>query len=103
VRDVESLRTLGLPIWARWIRARGATKTKVGAINEPVQVGGASIAPGDIVVLDEDGAVVVEAQRVEEVLAASQNREDREAGLRAKLQAGAFTYDLHGLRAQFEK
>src|SRR5579885_2596477 len=59
VRDVEALQALGLPIWARWIRVRGATKTSVGMINQPVTVGEATIAPGDIVVLDADGAVVV--------------------------------------------
>ncbi len=102
VRDVDQLRALGLPIWARWIRARGTTKTTVGTINEPVIIGGATIAPGDIVVLDADGAVVVEAARASAVLEAAQAREAREAALRPKLQAGAFTYDLHGLRAIVE-
>lgn len=102
VRDVAELRELGLPIWARFIRVRGATKTKVGAINSPVTVGGATIAPGDWVVLDEDGAVVVSRERVAEVLAASRARAEREASLRGKLQAGALSYDLHGLRAVVE-
>src|SRR5438034_6935047 len=59
VRDCEELQSLGLPIWTRWIRVRGASKTKGGTINEPVVMGGATIAPGDIVLLDADGAVVV--------------------------------------------
>ena len=46
VRDTEEMRALGLPIWARWIRVRGATKTQIGAINEPVVVGRARIAAG---------------------------------------------------------
>ena len=62
VRDVEELRELGLPIWARWIRVKGATKTEVGALDEPVEVGGATIRPGDAVVLDADGVVVVRAR-----------------------------------------
>ncbi|MGE5333098.1 MAG: 4-carboxy-4-hydroxy-2-oxoadipate aldolase/oxaloacetate decarboxylase, partial [Nitrososphaerota archaeon] len=99
VRDVAELRELGLPIWARFIRVRGAAKTKVGAINSPVTVGGATIRPGDFVVLDEDGAVVVSRERVPEVLEASRGRAEREASLRGKLQAGALSYDLHGLRA----
>jgi 4-hydroxy-4-methyl-2-oxoglutarate aldolase len=99
VRDVAELRELGLPIWARYIRARGATKTKVGAINGPVTVGGAVINPGDIVVLDEDGAVVVARERVADALEASRARAEREAALRLKLEAGALSYDLHGLRA----
>ncbi|HET8843430.1 MAG TPA: 4-carboxy-4-hydroxy-2-oxoadipate aldolase/oxaloacetate decarboxylase [Ktedonobacteraceae bacterium] len=103
VRDIEELRTLGLPIWTRWIRVRGATKTSVGTINQPVSVGDATIAAGDIVVLDADGAVVVAAARAEEVLQASQVRMKREAALRSKLQQGQLSYDLHGLRAFVEK
>jgi 4-hydroxy-4-methyl-2-oxoglutarate aldolase len=102
VRDVEELRELGLPIWARWVRVRGATKTRVGSINEPVVVGGATIAPGDIVVLDADGAAVVPVQRAAQVLEASQARMEREANLRKKLQAGALSYDLNGLRPLVE-
>lgn len=103
IRDTEELRTLGLPIWARWTRVRGATKKSVGAINQPVTVGGATIAPGDIVVLDVDGAVVVAAERAEQVLQASREREEHEAALRAKLQQGQLSYDLHGLRPLLEK
>jgi 4-hydroxy-4-methyl-2-oxoglutarate aldolase len=102
VRDSEELQALSLPIWARWIRVRGATKTKVGTINEPVVMGGSIIAPGDIVVLDADGAVVVPIQHVSHVLEAAQARQEREADLRKKLQAGALTYDLHGLRPLVE-
>jgi 4-hydroxy-4-methyl-2-oxoglutarate aldolase len=103
VRDTEDLRELGLPIWTRWVRVRGATKTEVGAINEPVVVGGATIAPGDIVVLDADGAVVVPRQNVAQVLAAAQARQEREANLRKELEAGALSYDLHGLRKLVER
>lgn len=103
IRDTEELRALGLPIWARWTRVRGATKTSIGTINQPVNVGGATIAPGDIVVLDADGAVVVAAERTEHVLQASQAREEREAALREKLRQGQLSYDLHGLRALVEK
>jgi 4-hydroxy-4-methyl-2-oxoglutarate aldolase len=102
VRDAEELRALGLPIWTRWIRARGATKTEIGAINESVVVGGSRIAPGDIVLLDGDGAVVIEAAYAVVVLEASRMREERETVLRKQLQAGAFTYDLHGLRKVVE-
>ena len=102
VRDVEELQELGLPIWTRWIRVRGATKTKVGTINEPVVMGGATIAPGDIIVLDADGAAVVPIQQASYVLEASQARQQKEAALRKKLEAGALSYDLHGLRAFVE-
>ena len=82
VRDVEDLRELGLPVWARWIRVKGATKTEVGAIDEPVEVGGAEIRPGDHVVLDVDGAVVVRRERVDEVVSAARERAVYEAGKR---------------------
>ena len=102
VRDLDELRDLGLPIWARWVRVRGAEKAVPGAIGEPVEVGGATIRQGDAVVLDSDGAVVVERERVDEVLAAARARAGREVEKRAKLEAGALSYDLDGLRRLVE-
>ena len=102
VRDVEELRELGLAIWARWIRVFGAGKDTPGTIGEPVQVGGATIRQGDILVLDADGAAVVEAERVEDVLQASRQREQNERVKRAKLRAGELSYDLDGLRQRVE-
>jgi 4-hydroxy-4-methyl-2-oxoglutarate aldolase len=98
VRDLEELVDVGLPIWARWVRVRGAGKDLVGAIGEPVTVGGATIRQGDIVVLDADGAAVVEQERMAEVLEASRERAERERVKRAKLEGGALSYDLDGLR-----
>ena len=102
VRDVEELVELGVPVWARWIRVRGADKDTPGSIDEPVTVGGARIAPGDAVVLDADGAVVVAAARVEEVLEAALEREERERVKREKLRDGALSYDLDNLRERVE-
>jgi 4-hydroxy-4-methyl-2-oxoglutarate aldolase len=102
VRDVEELVEIGLPIWARWIRVRGAGKDVPGTIDEPVIVGGARIAAGDTVVLDADGAAVVAQERVDEVLEAAQAREEKERVKRAKLQAGELSYDLDNLRARVE-
>jgi 4-hydroxy-4-methyl-2-oxoglutarate aldolase len=102
VRDLEDLRELGLPIWARWVRVKGAAKDAPGTIGEPVTVGGATIRQGDIVVLDADGAAVVEAERVDEVLQASRQREQNERVKRAKLKAGELSYDLDGLRQRVE-
>jgi 4-hydroxy-4-methyl-2-oxoglutarate aldolase len=70
----------------------------VGSLDEPVSVGGATIRTGDVVVLDADGAAVVEAERVDEVLTASLEREEKERVKREKLQAGELSYDLDGLR-----
>jgi 4-hydroxy-4-methyl-2-oxoglutarate aldolase len=103
VRDVEELAELGLPIWTRYVRVRGAAKTQVGELDVTVTVGGARIAPGDIVALDADGGVVVKRERAEEVLMAAEARLERETGLREKLTAGELSYDLHGLREYVEK
>jgi 4-hydroxy-4-methyl-2-oxoglutarate aldolase len=65
-------------------------------------MGGATITPGDIVLLDADGAMVVAAQQAAQVLEAAQVREAHETTLRSKLQAGALSYDLHGLRKLVE-
>jgi 4-hydroxy-4-methyl-2-oxoglutarate aldolase len=102
VRDVDELRELGLPVWARWVRVRGAGKDEVGEIDVPVEVGGATIEPGDVVVLDTDGAAVVSRARVDEVLEASRERAERERVKRAKLEAGELSYDLDGLRRVVE-
>jgi 4-hydroxy-4-methyl-2-oxoglutarate aldolase len=98
VRDVEELVELGLPIWTRFVRVKGATKTRMGELNVPVTVGGTKISPSDILVLDADGAVCVKQERAAEVMKAAEERFAREAGLRKKLLAGEMTYDLHGLR-----
>jgi 4-hydroxy-4-methyl-2-oxoglutarate aldolase len=102
VRDVEELRDLGLPVWARWVRVRGADKAAVGTIDEPVELGGAEIRPGDTVVLDTDGVVVVRKERVDEVLAAARERAEGELAKRAKLTTGSLSYDLDGLRRLVE-
>jgi 4-hydroxy-4-methyl-2-oxoglutarate aldolase len=98
VRDVAEPAELGLPIWARWVRVHGADKRELGTLDEQVTVGGATIRLGDVVVLDSDGAAVVEAERVDEVLAASLEREENERVKREKLRAGELSYDLDGLR-----
>jgi 4-hydroxy-4-methyl-2-oxoglutarate aldolase len=100
VRDVAELKEIGLPIWARFVRVRGTSKTDPGRLDVPVVVGGATIRPGDGVVMDDDGAVVVPAERVEEVAEGARAREDKESRLRPKLRAGELTYDLLGLRAK---
>jgi 4-hydroxy-4-methyl-2-oxoglutarate aldolase len=102
VRDVEELRELGLPVWARFVRVTGVDKKVPGSIGEPVEVGGAVIRQGDVVVLDADGAVVVPQERVDEVVAAARDRTEREREKRVKLQAGELSYDLDGLRRLVE-
>ena len=98
VRDLDELAALGLPIWARFVRAQGATKGEVGKLDVPVVVGGAHIAPGDLVVLDSDGVVAVAHARVDEVLALAVERAERERALCERYAAGELSYDLNGLR-----
>ena len=102
VRDIEELRELGLPIWARWVRVRGAGKDLPGTIGEPVTVGGARIAQGEVLVLDADGVAVIESDRVGEVLDAARARAQRELHKRKQLEAGELSFDLDGLRERLE-
>jgi 4-hydroxy-4-methyl-2-oxoglutarate aldolase len=102
VRDVEELAALGPPTWARWVRVQGAVKEEAGALDLPVEVGGATIRPGDAVVLDSDGVAVIEAERLDEVLAAAHEREEKERVKGERLAGGALSYDLDGLRAKVE-
>ena len=98
VRDVDELVAIGLPIWTRFVRAQGATKGEVGSLDVPVVVGGTGIRPGDILLLDCDGAMVLPPDRVGEVLPLALEREERERAMRERYAAGELSYDLQGLR-----
>jgi 4-hydroxy-4-methyl-2-oxoglutarate aldolase len=103
VRDVEELRELGLPVWARYVRVTGCDKRVPGTIGDPVEVGGATIRQHDVVVLDADGVAVIPQERVDEVLDAARARTEKERIKRAKLEEGALSYDLDGLRSLVER
>ena len=98
VRDLDELAELGLPIWSRFVRAQGATKGEVGQLDVTVVIGGAEIHPGDLVVLDSDGVVVIPQARADEVLPLAHERADRERAMRERYEAGELSYDLNGLR-----
>ena len=98
VRDVDELVALGLPVWGRAVCAGGATKSEPGELDVPVTVGGVLVEPGDLVVLDGDGVVIVPRASCSEVLAASEARHASELDLRARLTAGESTLDAMGLR-----
>ena len=95
--DADELAALGLPVWARAVNPRGAAKVDAGELDVPLVVGGATVEPGDTVVLDADGAVVVAAALTADVLAAAQERAAREAELRSRLARGETTLDAFGL------
>jgi 4-hydroxy-4-methyl-2-oxoglutarate aldolase len=101
-RDVEELATMGLPIWTRWVRVRGADKKIPGKLDVTVHVGGAAIAPGDIVILDSDGACVVALADADAVLAASEERLEREQRSRERYRNGERSYDVNDLRRVVE-
>jgi 4-hydroxy-4-methyl-2-oxoglutarate aldolase len=102
VRDVDELAAIGLPVWARWVRAQGATKGELGQLDVPVVVGGAEIRPGDVLVMDCDGAMALPAERAEEVLPLALQREQHEAAMRMRYAAGELSYDLQGIRKLVE-
>jgi 4-hydroxy-4-methyl-2-oxoglutarate aldolase len=102
VRDVEELVELGLPIWTQFVRVRGATKTEIGRLNIPVAMGGNIIYPGDIVVMDTDGAITVRPSRLDEILEKAEARATKEAALRQQYKNGLRSYDLRGWRKSVE-
>jgi 4-hydroxy-4-methyl-2-oxoglutarate aldolase len=98
VRDAAELRAMGFPVWSRWITAQGTTKHGAGLVNGPVVCAGQEIAPGDIIVADDDGVVCIAASRAVQVARGVVERVARENSLRALLAAGALTADILGLR-----
>lgn len=102
VRDVEELAEMGLPIWTQFVRVRGATKTGSGQLNTAVTLGGTVINPGDIVIMDADGAISVNQSRLDDVLAKAEARAAKEDALRKRYQNGERSYDLSGLRQLVE-
>jgi 4-hydroxy-4-methyl-2-oxoglutarate aldolase len=102
IRDAAAIRALGLPVWSRYVRARSASKTHVGVLDEGFELGGARIETGDLIVCDGDGVLVVAAGRVAEVVAIAAKREAAEVGKRERYRRGELSYDLDGLRAIVE-
>ncbi len=98
VRDVDELAQIGLPIWARFVRAQGATKGEVGKLDVTVVVGGVEIHPGDLVVMDCDGAFALPADAADSVLPLALERDERELVMRGRYAAGELSYDVNGLR-----
>ncbi|MCW2509372.1 MAG: ligK [Modestobacter sp.] len=98
VRDVAELRAMGFPAWSRAVSAQGSVKATAGAVNVPVTLGGQVVHPGDVVVADDDGVLVVPRADVPRALTASQARVDKEAASRAAFQRGELGLDRYGLR-----